>query len=445
MTSGSFYSFKFCIIAWLVVLREIYRHCSVVLWADCPGIAHINDVNIVVHSHDKVGTRARFAVLELLGGLILVKNFVDVIFIAYLTTLHDGLVHVHGEVWLHDNLIMKVLFQILGALIAAMTIINRENLDLRPLIIGNFGLLCGRLNNVENDSDSVLICFPHETNMCVGCERPDDSEPLIAGFWVLEYSKLRTVPYCELLADTLVRLVINWSGDRIWLSILRRHCWFIWKVTAPSSEHLSWICEWIIISIVVITGVMHIWSLWLINCFVWWWLRWKWLFLIHPMRTTWSLHTSSSIRLAWSSSLVSCSLLLMLNSSRNLVSLEVFSVSVIFTINLLLNHDVSRSHLLSAVLAWRWGSLRSIHLMEGLSVDRCWSTSLATYHSVSLHFMLLHSILIQVRWGVLMVESPLSIVHLLPIKFMRFYILIQLRSICLIELWHALCVLISVW
>ena len=165
-----------------VVLRKVDSHSTVIFRADSPAITNIYDVNIVVHCHDEVSATARFAVLKLLSGLIFIENFVDIVIIAHLGAFHNSLVYVHREIWLHNDLIMKMLFQVLSALVSTMTIIYREYLNFGPLFIGNFWLLCGWLNDVKNNSNTIFIGFPDETNMCVGCERPYNSEPFIACF-----------------------------------------------------------------------------------------------------------------------------------------------------------------------------------------------------------------------------------------------------------------------
>lgn len=63
-----------------------------------------------------------------------------------------------------------------------MAIVDCEYLNLRPLLICYLRLFGSRLDDIENDGDSVLVGLPHETNMCVGCERPNNSEPLVACF-----------------------------------------------------------------------------------------------------------------------------------------------------------------------------------------------------------------------------------------------------------------------
>lgn len=54
MTTCRFYSLEFRVITWLVVLREVYCHSSVVFGANGSAVADINDVDVVIHSHDEV-------------------------------------------------------------------------------------------------------------------------------------------------------------------------------------------------------------------------------------------------------------------------------------------------------------------------------------------------------------------------------------------------------
>ena len=63
-----------------------------------------------------------------------------------------------------------------------MAIVNCKNLNLGPLVVSDFGLFGSGLDDIENDGDPVLVGLPYETNMGVGCERPNNSEPLVACF-----------------------------------------------------------------------------------------------------------------------------------------------------------------------------------------------------------------------------------------------------------------------
>ena len=171
---------------------------------------------------------------------------------------------------------------------------------------------------------------------------------------------------------------------------------------------------------------MQIWSLWLINCFVWWWLWRKWLLNVHSVRTTRTLDTSASVRLTRRCSFVNCSLLLCLNSSWHFICLYYIGVSMGFTINLLLNQAIAASHLLSTVLSWQRGALRSVFwvILKRLSVDWSRSSGLTVPNCVALSVLMLHSILVQIGLGILVVKGSLRIRCFLSIKFVRFYNLI---------------------
>lgn len=75
-----------------------------------------------------------------------------------------------------------MLFQILRTLIASVPVIDRKYLYLGPLIIRHFRLLLLRLNNIQNNRNSIFICFSDQTNMCIRSKRFDDSELLVGRF-----------------------------------------------------------------------------------------------------------------------------------------------------------------------------------------------------------------------------------------------------------------------
>lgn len=52
------------------------------------------------------------------------------------------------ELWLHDDVVVQVLLQVLGALVAAMPIVHCEYLYLRPMRLLHFGLLADGLDDV---------------------------------------------------------------------------------------------------------------------------------------------------------------------------------------------------------------------------------------------------------------------------------------------------------
>lgn len=80
---------------------------------------------------------------------------------------------------MHDDVVMKVLFQVLCALVATMAIVHSENLYLWPVRLLDLWLLAERLDHIQNNGNSVLICLSDKAHMGVGCERLDYTEFLV--------------------------------------------------------------------------------------------------------------------------------------------------------------------------------------------------------------------------------------------------------------------------
>lgn len=53
----------------------------------------------------------------------------------------DGSRHICWELWLQDNVVVQVLLQVFGALVATMAIVNGKYLYLGPHVVGKFWLL----------------------------------------------------------------------------------------------------------------------------------------------------------------------------------------------------------------------------------------------------------------------------------------------------------------
>lgn len=99
--------------------------------------------------------------------------------IRHLAALEDCSLYVVWKLWLEDDVVVEVLLEILCTLVTAMTIVNSEDLDLWPLLLRNLGLLIGRLDDVEDDGDSVLVGLSHQADVCVGSERLDNAKLLV--------------------------------------------------------------------------------------------------------------------------------------------------------------------------------------------------------------------------------------------------------------------------
>lgn len=84
---------------------------------------------------------------------------VDVFVISFMTSLHNCCIYVVREIWLHYDLVMKVFFEVLCALITTMTIINSKNLDFGPVLLGHFWLFQLWLDDVQDNGDTVFVGF----------------------------------------------------------------------------------------------------------------------------------------------------------------------------------------------------------------------------------------------------------------------------------------------
>ena len=69
-----------------------------------------------------------------------------------------------------------MLFQILCTLIASVAIVDSENLYFWPQIIHSFWHFGKWLNHIQNNCDSILICFSDESHMGICSKRTNDSK-----------------------------------------------------------------------------------------------------------------------------------------------------------------------------------------------------------------------------------------------------------------------------
>lgn len=87
---------------------------------------------------------------------------------------------------LENDVVVQVLLQVLGTLVASVAIVDREDLDLGPVVLRDLLLLVGWLDHVQDDGNSVLVGLPHETHVGVGCEGLHHSKLLVGCLGVLE-------------------------------------------------------------------------------------------------------------------------------------------------------------------------------------------------------------------------------------------------------------------
>ena len=85
-----------------------------------------------------------------------------------MTSFYDGSVDVKRKVRLHDDLVMEMLFEVLSTLVASVAIIHGENLKFGPFSLWYFWFFWQWLDNIQDDSNSILVSFSNQPNMCVG-------------------------------------------------------------------------------------------------------------------------------------------------------------------------------------------------------------------------------------------------------------------------------------
>ena len=223
VSSRSFNPLEFIYLAGLVVLAEIHCNRSCVSGADSSTISYIYHIYVIVYSHYKIGTASTFTVVNFLGFLIFLVNARDIFFICFMAPFYDSSVDVMREIGLHDYLVVEVLLQGLCALVASVAIIHGENLNFGPIDLWHFWLFRYWLYNIQNNSNSILISFSYQPNMCVGCKRSDDTKPFIGCLRILKSSQVRPSTKIESARRGLSRYVVIFSNHFVLLPVLRRH------------------------------------------------------------------------------------------------------------------------------------------------------------------------------------------------------------------------------
>ena len=110
VTSCLLDSIELCSLAWLMVVTQVNSNSSIILASNCSAISNINNVQIVIESHYKVGTTAGLAALHLLSSLVLSIHLAHVVVVCDSATLGDSRRHVVREVGLHYDVVVEVLF-----------------------------------------------------------------------------------------------------------------------------------------------------------------------------------------------------------------------------------------------------------------------------------------------------------------------------------------------
>lgn len=60
-----------------------------------------------------------------------------------------------------------------------MAVINGENLDFWPVLLRHFWLFHLRLDDVQDDSNTVFVGFSDEADVSIGGEGTDDTKTLV--------------------------------------------------------------------------------------------------------------------------------------------------------------------------------------------------------------------------------------------------------------------------
>jgi hypothetical protein len=182
VTASFFNPVELSCLTWFVIVAQVDGNCAIVFASYCSAVSDINDVHIVVEGHNQVSTTARLAALHLLGGLVFSVHLAHVVVVGDSAAFGNGGRNIVWKVWLHYDIVVQVLLEILSALVSSMAIVNCKDLDLGPLVLPDFGFLADRLNNIQYNCNSVFICFAHQTNVSVCCKALHHSELFVRRF-----------------------------------------------------------------------------------------------------------------------------------------------------------------------------------------------------------------------------------------------------------------------
>ena len=165
----------------------------------------------------------------------LVRGWTDKVqklFLCLIWALSDRLWDIFWEFWLQDNIVVKVVFEILSAFASSMAVINTENLQFWPFVRGNFWCFCCRLYYIKNNWYSIFVGFPYNTYICVRCKCFDRTKCLWTNFTSLEewQGGLRLIFLQELCYSIshLLRCSLCFSPWSLWVlnfrSFWNHHC-----------------------------------------------------------------------------------------------------------------------------------------------------------------------------------------------------------------------------
>jgi len=155
------YPAKFCKLTGLMVLTQIKSYGTIIFWAYSTAVTHVDYIEVVVECHDNIGTAAWFTILHFLCCLVLGIYFCYVCLISLQAPVEYGSLDVLWEFRLQYDIVMQVLFQIFGTLIATVSIVDSKYLYFGPLFFWKFWLFHHWLDHVEDDGDTVFVRFSH--------------------------------------------------------------------------------------------------------------------------------------------------------------------------------------------------------------------------------------------------------------------------------------------
>jgi hypothetical protein len=242
-----------------------------------------------------------------------------------------------------------MLFQILCALIASVTVIDRKYLYLGPLIVRHFRLFLLRLNNIQNNGNSIFICFSDQTNMGIRSKRFDDSKLLVGCFWILKHWQRAAGAYLHVIFGWLIKID---SGN-----VLRARGVFSLGFRVRLI-HLLWLMPRRlakVISASTLTHRVHIAALTLIDRLVWRLFSHNFVVLVLVSTLSW-----------FNSFLVVGIQRFLLIDSHIIDCLAILISCVVQCVSCFIYNRVSASHLVAAVsawlpVAWRLRTLKAVH------------------------------------------------------------------------------------
>ena len=121
--------------------------------------------------------------------VVLERNLREKVILGLTCSLLHGCLDVLGELGREDDVVVQSVFYEFSASLAAVPIEHTEDLDFRP--VSYLGLLGGRLDHVQNNSNAILISFADSANISISCEGAHSAKALSGYFGGLELLQCR--------------------------------------------------------------------------------------------------------------------------------------------------------------------------------------------------------------------------------------------------------------